>query len=452
MLQQLDTLIGFAVVMSVVSLLITIITQMISSLLGLRGYNLADALEAMLQKIVPDLDGKIRKQLVDHVLTRPMLSDSMLSMSENSWDKIPVLAWFRKRWKRASAIRPEEVLEALKDVAKVAPDQAKAQLDALQKAAAQPPPIRVAALEILSALHVPTSDTNATVETLTAQLPGLTQAAQVQANALIAQLNDAASIADANLEKWFSTAQDRAQQWFAMHARFWTVIASILLAFLLQLDTFRLITKLSSDPNERGKLIQFSQTTLQKKADEVFTHTLSSAAIYQEAIERLKTSTNISGVANIGAAPANLSFETQSSAESWLKDQSGTNHLNTVEVLTAFRNAVQTVTRENYNRAGGEFASLTDAFGQTGVQLMPQPYPPVFTEEWKLWSWPWEWHWSGVWSWPASHLFGILTSAALLSLGAPFWFNSLKSLANLRPLLADQIGQEEKSKSTTQAG
>ena len=34
-------------------------------------------------------------------------------------------------------------------------------------------------------------------------------------------------------------------------------------------------------------------------------------------------------------------------------------------------------------------------------------------------------------------LLGILVTAGLLSLGAPFWFNMLRSLSNLRPLLAN---------------
>jgi hypothetical protein len=32
---------------------------------------------------------------------------------------------------------------------------------------------------------------------------------------------------------------------------------------------------------------------------------------------------------------------------------------------------------------------------------------------------------------------GVLLTAALLSLGAPFWFNMLKQLTNLRPILAN---------------
>lgn len=34
------------------------------------------------------------------------------------------------------------------------------------------------------------------------------------------------------------------------------------------------------------------------------------------------------------------------------------------------------------------------------------------------------------------HFWGILASGALLSLGAPFWFNALKNLSSLRPILA----------------
>ena len=40
-----------------------------------------------------------------------------------------------------------------------------------------------------------------------------------------------------------------------------------------------------------------------------------------------------------------------------------------------------------------------------------------------------------LWMWP--NILGILITAGLLSLGAPFWFNILRSLSNLRPLLAN---------------
>ena len=43
------------------------------------------------------------------------------------------------------------------------------------------------------------------------------------------------------------------------------------------------------------------------------------------------------------------------------------------------------------------------------------------------------------------HRLGILASALLLSLGAPFWFNILKSLSSLRSSVASNISEEKKA-------
>jgi hypothetical protein len=43
------------------------------------------------------------------------------------------------------------------------------------------------------------------------------------------------------------------------------------------------------------------------------------------------------------------------------------------------------------------------------------------------------------------HLLGVLISASLLALGAPFGFNALRTLASLRPILAGQTDPSKKS-------
>jgi hypothetical protein len=42
------------------------------------------------------------------------------------------------------------------------------------------------------------------------------------------------------------------------------------------------------------------------------------------------------------------------------------------------------------------------------------------------------------------HFWGILFSAGLLSLGAPFWYNALKSLSALKPTVASKEDQERR--------
>jgi hypothetical protein len=277
--EQLDTLIGFATVMSVVSLLITTITQMVSAALGLRGKNLTDALQAMFYKIDSTVNqqvGDLAKKLSDEVLTQGILSDSALSMSKN-WPTI---------WKRASAIRHDELFMVLKDIAgttTVPPGAPKTPSEAAAK--------------LLALLNRPTPATTAALAAVQSQLPAL---AAEKGTKLIEELNAATNVSLSNLEKWFNSALDRAQQWFTTHARIVTISASLVAALVLQLDALRMVQH----------------------------------------------------------APA----------------ESGAN----------------------------------GAFG-------------------------------GPWSWSFMHLLGMLASAALLSLGAPFWFNTLKTLTNLRPSLAAKV-------------
>ncbi len=144
MLNQLDILIGFAVVMAMVSLLITILTQMVSAALGLRGKYLADALEAMIHKIDPTISEQVDElgkdlalgnKLARWVLTHPVLSDSLLLTRPRIWDKFPPLAWLRERWKIASAVRTDELFQVLQDIAGTSPDKAMARQQVLEKVA-----------------------------------------------------------------------------------------------------------------------------------------------------------------------------------------------------------------------------------------------------------------------------------------------------------------------------
>jgi hypothetical protein len=82
--------------------------------------------------------------------------------------------------------------------------------------------------------------------------------------------------------------------------------------------------------------------------------------------------------------------------------------------------------------AAADFNSILN--DKLKFQLMPDPYPQPFYN-----------YWTPGWS----HFWGVVVSAALLSLGAPFWFNLLKSLSSLRPVLA---GKEQNESSGKQEG
>src|SRR2546430_3214370 len=115
MLNTIDTVIAFAVIMTVLSLLITLGVQMVSATLSLRGKNLANALALTFQSIDPSI-GKAAHQLAARILSDPVLSDSTQTDKDKA-EGAPAVTrdepWhftdIARASKLASAIRPEEV-------------------------------------------------------------------------------------------------------------------------------------------------------------------------------------------------------------------------------------------------------------------------------------------------------------------------------------------------------
>jgi hypothetical protein len=70
------------------------------------------------------------------------------------------------------------------------------------------------------------------------------------------------------------------------------------------------------------------------------------------------------------------------------------------------------------------FADLKAKIDSTGFELLPRG---------------WFARWRTEKFWWFNHLFGLALSAGLLTLGAPFWFNLLKNLTNLRPAVATLV-------------
>ena len=93
------------------------------------------------------------------------------------------------------------------------------------------------------------------------------------------------------------------------------------------------------------------------------------------------------------------------------------------------------------------FADLQKKLDEAGFNLLPRSFWSRWDNEhipsWAEWRWT---HWI-----PRSvihvfvHLLGILATAGLLALGAPFWFNLLKNLMSLRPAVATLIDKRPTS-------
>jgi hypothetical protein len=331
-LAHFDTILAFVMIITGVSLIITTLTQMVSALLGSRGTHLRWGLKTLLENIDPNLK-KYAEEISEQVLQHSLASDSAFSKFQND---------LTSRWRLASAIRQDELISILRLLANP---------PAGQTANSTSPDWVVALQKSFEELDPQAAKDVATVATEVKKLfPNDVDKAQK----LLTPLLDSAASLPAKIDQWFDSVMDRSSQRFALYMRVWTIFFAVVVAFALQLDAFRLFTRLSSDSDVRSQVLA-SADALAKKAEKV---------------------EDQAAQVPLRAASENLS-----------------------SVLT----------------------------NQLILQIVPNPYPDPVYKDWA----------------PNNRAFwGMLASAALLSLGAPFWFNILKTMSNLQPVLANKQQNE----------
>jgi hypothetical protein len=92
MFQHFDTVIAFVALMLVASLFITAATQLIVSLLGLRGVNLRRSLVDLFETACPDQEARRwAKEIARRVLRHPTISDSVFSRFCLRADRLPLI-------------------------------------------------------------------------------------------------------------------------------------------------------------------------------------------------------------------------------------------------------------------------------------------------------------------------------------------------------------------------
>jgi len=338
MLERLDTLIAFATVLLGVSLLITILNQMINALLGHRGTYLKDGLKDLLETLDPGLTAHA-ETIANDVLTHKLASDSIFARIDIKW--LP--QWLVQRWKLANSIRPEELTKLLERVATGKPYQANIET-------------------ILQQIN-PTVERDAKliVDTLTKVAP----TAIPSAEQLIKEISDKATKAVGRLEAGFNSTLDRIRQRFTLQMRIWTIVFSLIFAFVYHLDAKKIYSQLATDPTLRASLSSVSDSLMKTYVD-----------VQPQA----------------GAAPQQPLSQEELKARTKKLEQA--------------------------------YKDVRDKLSGTKLALLEVPDP---------------WY-----CWKQEELFGILAMAALLSLGAPFWYNALKNLVNLRSQVAQK--QDEKAK------
>jgi hypothetical protein len=483
MLSTLDTVIAFAVIMTVLSLLITILVQMASAAFSLRGKNLANALSLTFQTIDPKI-GEHAHSLAAQILRDPIFSDSIwrnknrqtidpkallligaerkLKEAQEEVAKAPgdaiksqavanataALAAARvgvkiptvtpnrmKQWafwswpwgggtQLGSAIRPGEVYRVLHE------------LDDMGETEAAfhdiPPALVRHAASVIAALRKqdhPAIESQLKLHVIAKVsefLPLEQRQAVVDSLANFgATVERATTQAYDRFQRWFGSAQDRAEQWFQMHIRIATIVFAILTAFLLQLDTIDIFRTLRDRPGLVEALVKSAPGFVEQGGkildpSDTVAHRAYLLWLVKHPLFELK------------ALPPNGTAESYRDALQALFKEKAVKPGETNDLLAEY-DAIRNKGVEEFLRSHQEAAiTLKDQLAKTGFDLVPGSFLG---------------RWDGdraselrarIWQfWP--HLLGVLLSAGLLTLGPPFWFNLLKNLMSLRPAVANLI-------------
>jgi hypothetical protein len=410
-LEHLDTVMSFALIMLLLSLQVTILVQAVIAVSGLRGWNLSWSLSQLFEQLDPELTLKAHAtKLSREILKHPALTH--------------VWSLFGRR--KATALRLDELFRVLEDLAAGKPP-GKPHLKRSKQGTAGRKPDEA---ELTSALRAALGKTvvgdtpelgkraDEIVAALTAIFPGSAQAVQEA----VARVFQRKSKVEVEIQTWFDTVMDRSTERFILCTRWITAAIAFIVALGLHIDSIQIFKQLSTRSDVRARMVQQADTTLEK-AGSLVTAAKEPKTLASDAIRAMKEDLKDSKDLEIlGTVPGNLA--TRRAGEEWLQGHLTGPRL--TKGLEAYKRRFDEATMAQLGDLKMSFNEVKLSLDQTGLQIIPQP----------LLSWK---------DYPGDrglHLLGLLMTGLFLSLGAPFWYNALSQLANLRPVLAGKVERE----------
>ena len=391
MLEYLDIAIGFATVMLLLSLVVTAIVQVISTLLDLRGNNLVWALANLFDQVqlpamrskASDGNGPPRKQTVAMELATAVAQDSSIAPST-------MLSWYKAKNIRASE------LQAI-----------------VHKLAASPPEgmskeARTALQQLVSERIPGAGATLNQANEITTELEQLFPARAQIVRCTVERALGKTERLSATIETWFQTIMDRSADRFARNSKICAAAVGVAVAFLFQLNAISIFLQISRNGGVRSQLVALAQPMLQQASQIQNQNT--PAGITLSSMKGEDTYRT-----QLQSAPDNVA--TCAEGKGWI-----TTHLqNSSPVAAEFE---RRCTQQQVTASIAEFSKattmLSDTLDRTQLRISGTP---------KGWKW-------------YEQAGGCLSTAILLALGGPFWFNLLRQMVSLRPPTAQKIAEE----------
>jgi hypothetical protein len=291
--------------------------------------------------------------------------------------------------------------------------------------------IRAEALAVIAA-RVAGNDPEKAGAELREKLAGASQAIE-KARVAVAR---AAEAALADLRRWFDLVMDRTTERFVAHTRLVTFGIAFVVCLWFHIDSLRILRQISTDDDLRAALAAGAADAL-KDAEEIERDLSSPPKTVNDAFVAVRPWARL-----LDTPPQDLTLESQAAA--WIGDVVARSSLPeadkaraAAEMQKSFRAEFEKLLGERYEHLKQTAEGLVTRLDATQLEIFERDVG-LLPDYWRADEATKARRFEG------KHLLGVLVSVLLLSLGAPFWFNLLRNLSNLRPIVARKVEQSQK--------
>jgi hypothetical protein len=408
MLEQVDTAIGFVSVMLLLSMIITVVVQAISGLLDLRGQNLVWGLGNLFQQISPEAAQKAANELAKAVASHPSLTST------------PKGGLYK-----AKAIRPDELLMVLQKLSSEAAKDPHALTDDVKKV-----------LNSLLTNSVPGNpDNTEMMQKLATEFAKRFPMHKVMLQDALNDIAGKTTLVAAGVDKWFHTIMDRASDRFVRNCRFWTIAGAAVLAFGFHVNSVAIYERIAKDPTVRSKLVANAEN-VQQQAEKAIGGDLGSQALSDLANpaqprggeqDKKAPGASLNPLQRAALGNEHKGLVNCAQARDWVatqKDLKGND-----DVMKALNEACTNAETQRLKTLSPDLAKIKDQLAAADLTLFSDfsPMKSISLQEFG----------------------GEFVTLLLLSLGAPFWFNALRQLSNLKPGISRKVADERKQAEQT---
>ncbi|MGH8509298.1 MAG: hypothetical protein ACREVH_11370 [Gammaproteobacteria bacterium] len=479
-LRYIDVVVGFSVVMLLASTVVTAITQAFIRFCNLRGRNLRNGVVQLITQVDPLLEPHAQ------AIAESVLKHRLVAEPESMFG--PLLRRVRDGWRGwgldqrlGGVIQREELIRLLAELAadglpaRAFAGDTDAEREAAATAAKQKLKQAIGAdpAALLSGIRKRSLELERNAPWLATHIRQTRAIIDAAANDVVGTATEFVGKVNA----WFDESMDRVSQTFAQHTRVLTILGAAIVALGLPLDSLDLLERLSVDDTFRASLVDRGKEIAQKQVEPATTTGGEDSIEGGAAVEAKETEQFSLQIEKEKIKQQLAELQNPQLAiippEWWIEHNVSTLCTETTE-LTSQNPPILTVADKAISVSGNTLGAVRDAINASGAPLRADVQPC------DLGSWLTPTRKKGqylvVWGavkpplptielrtavtesdnlLVATQRFrpgvlsetlrrpGILLSVLLLSLGAPFWFEVLKTGLKLRSSLA---GKEEKER------